>query len=121
MENRLPDVRVERPRAGAAVAVFTGEHDRTTSERVEALLDSLIDEHELVVADFSGAEFVDSSTLHTLAKSHTAAGERGSTFRLQLGTVPIVHTAFERSGMLELLDCAPTREQALRRGDAAES
>jgi anti-sigma B factor antagonist len=114
MENRLQDVEVERPRAGAAVVVFTGEHDLSTSESVEALLGSLIEENELVVVDFSEAEFVDSSTIHTLVKSHRAAGERGGTFRLQLGTAPIVHKAFELSNVLEVLDCAPTREEALR-------
>src|SRR5688572_6727971 len=112
MENRLQDVEVERPRAGAAVVVFTGEHDLYTSESVEALLGSLIEENELVVVDFSEAEFVDSSTIHTLVKSHRAASQRGSTFRLQLGTAPIVHKAFELSGALQLLDCAPTREEA---------
>lgn len=116
MDNRLQDVQVETPRAGAAVVVFTGEHDLSTSESVEALLRSLIDENELVVADSSEAEFVDSSTIYTLMKSHRAASQRGSTFRLQLGTAPIVEKAFELSGMLQLLDCAPTREEALRGG-----
>ncbi len=116
MDNRLQDVQVERPRAGAAVVVFTGEHDLSTSEPVEALLGSLIEENELVVADFSEAEFVDSSTIFALVKSHRAAGEQGRTFRLQLGTAPIVEKAFELSGMLQVLDCSPTREEALRNG-----
>ena len=73
MDNRLQDVQVERPRAGAAVVVFTGEHDLSTSESVEALLGSLIEENELVVVDFSEAEFVDSSTIYALVKSHRAA------------------------------------------------
>ena len=120
MDNRLQDVQVERPRAGAAVVVFTGEHDLSTSEPVEALLGSLIEENELVVVDFSEAEFVDSSTIYTLVKSHRTASQQGSTFRLQLGTAPIVHKAFELSGMLELLDCSPTREQALRNGAAGQ-
>ena len=118
MDNRLRDVQVERPRAGAAVVVFTGEHDLSTSEPVERLLASLIEENELVLVDFSEAEFVDSSTIHTLVKSHRAARQQGSTFRLQLGTAPIVEKAFQLSGMLELLTCASTREEALRNGDA---
>ena len=65
-----------------------------------------------------GAEFVDSSTIYTLMKSHRAADERGSTFRLQLGTEPLVEKAFELSGMLPMLDCASTREEALRKGEA---
>jgi anti-anti-sigma factor len=119
MENRLQDVLVERPRAGAAVVVFSGEHDLSTSESVEALLGSLIEENELVVVDFSEAEFVDSTTIYTLVKSRRAADQRGSTLRLQLGTTPLVHKVFELSGMLELLDCAPTRDEALRDADAA--
>ena len=118
MDTRLQDVQVERPRAGAAVVVFAGEHDLSTSESVEALLGSLIEENDLVVVDFSQAEFVDSSTMYTLIKSHRAADERGSTFRLQLGTAPIVEKAFELSGVLKVLDCASTREEALREGDA---
>ena len=51
MDNRLQDVQVERPRPGAAVVVFTGEHDLSTSKPVEALLGSLIVENELVVVD----------------------------------------------------------------------
>jgi anti-anti-sigma factor len=119
MDNRLQDVQVERPRAGAAVVVFTGEHDLSTSESVEALLGSLIAENELVVVDLSDAEFVDSSTIYALVKSQRAASQGGSTFRLQLGTAPIVHKAFELSGMLKLLDCAPTREEALGNGRPA--
>jgi anti-anti-sigma factor len=118
MDARLQDVQVERPRAGAAVVVFTGEHDAFTSETVEELLGSLIEENELVVVDFSDAEFVDSTTIFTLIKSRKAADERGSTFRLQLGTAPIVEKAFELSGMLRTLHCASTREEALREGDA---
>lgn len=118
MDNRLQDVQVERPRNDAAVVVFRGEHDLSTSKPVEDLLGSLIEENELVVVDFSEAEFVDSSTIHALVKSHRAASQRGSTFRLQLGTAPIVERAFQLSGMLELLDCAATREEALRNGSA---
>ena len=118
MENGLQDVQVERPRAGAAVVVFTGEHDISTSKSVEALLGSLIEENELVVVDFSEAEFVDSSTIHALVKSRMAAGQRGSTLRLQLGSAPIVDRAFELSGVMKMLDCVPTREEALRNGDA---
>ena len=114
MDTRLQDVQVETPRAGAAVVVFTGEHDLSTSETVQELLGSLIEENELVVVDFSEAEFVDSSTICTLIKSRKAADERGSTFRLQLGTAPIVERAFELSGVLKVLDCSSTREEALR-------
>jgi anti-anti-sigma factor len=114
MPRPLRNARVERPSPSSAVAVFVGEHDRVTVHRVHDLLASLIEENDLVVADFSEAEFVDSSILHVLVQSDKAARECGHRFRLQLGTAPIVHRAFEISGLLEVLDCAPTREEALR-------
>ena len=118
MHDRLEDVTLERPRAGAAVVTFSGEHDLSTAEAVEAMLGSLIEENDLVVVDFSEAQFVDSSTIHALVNTNRAANQRGSTFRLQLGTAPIVEKAFQLCGLLDYLDCFPTREEALRKGHA---
>jgi anti-anti-sigma factor len=114
MDSRLEDVRVEQPKAGAAVVVFTGEHDIYTSKPLEALLGSLVERNEIVVGDFSEAEFVDSATIFVLVKTHGAATQRGSTFRLQLGTAPIVKRAFQLSGVLDVVDCVVSREEALR-------
>lgn len=114
MEGQCGEVHVERPRARTAVAVFTGEHDLATVDEVRVLLHSLIEENDLVVVDFSESTFVDSSMMHTLLESDRAARARGRAFRLQLGTAPIVETAFKLSGVLMLLDWVPTREEALR-------
>jgi hypothetical protein len=51
--------------------------------------------------------------LYNLAIAHRLALSRGSRFRLQLGTAPVVRRALEISGLLEYLDCVPDREQAL--------
>ena len=114
MDDLLQDVELVRPKEGAAVAVFRGEHDLATAPAVESMLGALLQENELVVVDFSEAEFVDSSIIHVLVKSDRAARGRGRTFRLQLGTAPIVDRAFQLSGVLEVLDCASTRDEALR-------
>ena len=45
---------------------------------------------------------------------HRQAAEVGRTFRVQLGTEAIVRRVFELTGVLEVLDWAPTREEALR-------
>ena len=111
------DVRVEWPQEGAAVVIFSGEHDAFTARAVEPALGSLVDENELVVVDFSKAEFVDSSMIQLVLRSYKAACVRGSTFRLQLGTAPIVEKAFQFSGVLDVLDRVSTREEALRGGD----
>ena len=109
----LQDVRVECPREGAAVVVFTGEHDLVTASKVQTLLVSLVAQNDLVVADFSEAEFVDSSVLNAVLRTNAAAQRSGSRFTLQLGTAPIVKRAFELSGILTHLNCTESRDEAL--------
>ena len=57
--------------------------------------------------------FIDSSTLGVLVGASRTAHEAGKTFRLQLGTEPIVRRILEISGLLDRLESASTREQAL--------
>jgi len=114
MNRHLHDVELQRPQEGTAVAVFREEHDIADAPDVETMLDSLLQENELVVVDFSEAVFVDSSILYALMNSDRAARERGKTFRLQLGTALIIEKAFQLSGVSELLDCYATREEVLR-------
>lgn len=109
----LDDVVVEQPTPGSAVAVFSGEHDMATKSQVHELLTSLVDNNTLVVADFSGAQFVDSSILGVLMAMRGEADARGHTFRLQLNTADIVRRAFEISGLLALFEVSSTREAAL--------
>ena len=109
----LDDVVVERPAPGAAVAVFSGEHDMATKHQVHELLTSLVDDNKLVVADFSEAQFVDSSIVGVLMAMKGEAEARGHTLRLQLNTADIVRRAFEISGLLTVFEVASTREAAL--------
>jgi hypothetical protein len=51
--------------------------------------------------------------LNNLVMTDRLARQRGTTLTLQVGTAPIVHTALEVSGLLEVLQCAPTREAAI--------
>ena len=113
MAPTLEDVRVERPASGAAVVVFSGEHDLVTRSDVRALFGSLVMSEDLIVADFSTADFVDSSILHSLLDTNRQAQELGKTFRLQLNTAAIVRRAFEICGLFEMIEHATTREEAL--------
>jgi anti-anti-sigma factor len=108
-----PDVEVLRPRAGAAVVVLTGEHDLATRDGLHEVVFSLLETQELVVADLSTVQFVDSSTLGVLVSAERQASAAGKQFRLQLGTEPIVRRILEISGLLSILDCYPTRDEAL--------
>ena len=108
------DVVVERSVDGTSVVVFSGEHDLHSSPRVKKLLDSLLRQDDLVVADFSSAQFVDSSILRVLLDTHAQALELGKVFRLQLDTSDIVGSAFERTGVFTAVEHVTTREEALR-------
>jgi anti-anti-sigma factor len=113
MMGELQDIRVERPTPNAAVVAFTGEHDLAQADRIQSLFESLVEANAVVVADFSEAQFVDSSVLRTLFRAHLAAESSGSSFRLQLGTAPVVERAFELSGILTHLSCWESRTEAL--------
>jgi anti-anti-sigma factor len=113
MMGGLKDIRVEQPTSEAGVVEFTGEHDLSQADRIQSLLESLVEQNAVVVADFSEAEFVDSSVLRTLFRAHLAAESRGKSFRLQLGTASVVERAFKLSGLLELLSCSESRAEAL--------
>jgi hypothetical protein len=54
----LDDVQVEQLDSRTAVVTFLGEHDLSTAEAVTDLLESLVERNELVVSDFSEAQFV---------------------------------------------------------------
>ena len=111
----LDDVHVEQPGLGTAVVVFSGEHDLATGGEVEKLLRRLVDGNELVVADFSDAEFVDSSMLWVLKRATDDAQAKGRSLRIQLGMTDIVRRTFEVCGFFAILEIVPTREAALLR------
>jgi anti-anti-sigma regulatory factor len=115
MSADLPeDVTLERPSSGVAVVCFTGDHDVGTRDATHLLLANLVEENDLVLADFSKASFVDTSIMVVVRDSGRAARKRGSLFRLQLSTAPIVEMIFEASGVLDDVDCVTTREEGLR-------
>ncbi len=114
----MDDVEVTRPRESVAVLAIRGSHDCSTEHELEALLDDAISSSKLVVVDVTDADFVDSSFLHNLVKAHRNAPARGSRFVLQLGTAPIVRRVLEISGLLEELECASSRDEALSRATA---
>jgi anti-anti-sigma factor len=113
MSEPIADLRVEQATPVAAVLILEGEHDVATSRDLRETLATLLERNRIVVADLSEAEFVDSSILHALVEADRASRARGTTFRLQLGTARIVHAALEISGLLDLLECRKTREEAI--------
>ena len=110
----LEDVVVTRPRPGAAVVECRGEHDLSTRGEFAALLKQLLAESDLVVVDVSEAEFIDSSFINNLYIANGFARTHDAQFRLHHSTAPIVHAVLKVSGIFDKLDCADSREEALR-------
>jgi anti-anti-sigma factor len=108
-------ISVKHPRPGAAVVELLGEHDVAEKERLQMLVHQLVATNDLVVVDVSEAEFIDSSVIATLFESARMAKRLGASFRLQTGTATIVRCALEVSGILEALDVANSRQEALAR------
>ena len=112
----MPEIRVLQPRSGAAVLECRGELDINDAPVLDVELEVLADANELVVADLSEAEFIDSSIIQCLLRAHRRSLDRKTRFRLQISTAPIVEKALEVSGVLEILDVAKTRSEALAPG-----
>ena len=111
----IDDVIVSRPRGGVALVELQGEHDSCTEAEFGRLLTQLTVDNRLVVVDVSGAKLIDSSVLHNLVKADQHARAVGARLVLQMGTASIVRQALEVSGLLEHLDWAGSREEALSR------
>ena len=112
----LADVEVLRS-DGVAVVEFTGEHDIATRDAVVAMLKSLLTQTDLVIVDVSQAQFIDSSFINNLFIADGLAIRHGKRFGLQYSTTPSVRRALEITGVLDALDCATSRETALRSTD----
>ena len=108
-----PTLEVLRPRDGAAVVVLHGEHDLASRDTLNRTLTRELEANELLVADLSTVLFIDSSVLGELVRANRAAETAGKRFRLQLGTEPIVKRVLEISGLLQVLEWFPTRDEAL--------
>jgi anti-anti-sigma factor len=109
----LIDVAVSSPRPRAAVIELKGEHDLTTRDELDDLVCSLVRVNDVVVVDITTAQFIDTSVLTTLLRGDRLARRHGKKLRLQTGITPVVRKALESSGVLQLVETARTRDEAL--------
>jgi|SRR4051812_48653817 anti-anti-sigma factor len=107
------EIRVLTPRPGTAVVECFGEQDISVTRELSAVLTGLVEENDLVVVDVSETQYVDSWFISGLIAANRMSREHGTRFRLQRGTRPVVERTVEMSGVLEVLDVARTRAEAL--------
>jgi anti-sigma B factor antagonist len=70
----------------AATVVVVGEVDLNTSEELKQTLVGLAEEYDVVSADLSGLEFIDSTGLSALLAAHKTLSRKGG--RLELRRPP---------------------------------
>jgi anti-anti-sigma factor len=99
------EVEVVREEPGKVIARFIGEHDLTTRDATNDLLQQLVAENDHATADLSDAAFIDSSFLQALVRANGSANSRGTRFRVQLSTTPGIESVFKISGLIDSLDC----------------
>jgi anti-anti-sigma regulatory factor len=88
------------PSAAGCIAEFCGEHD-VASDDTRSLLERLVAENSLVVADVCSATFIDSSFLSCLLVAERDATERGHDLRLLVCDTPSIETVLKVSGLNE--------------------
>jgi anti-sigma B factor antagonist len=109
-----PTHRIVRGGPDQVVVEIIGEHDLASRDTIRDLFLELVETNHLLVVDVSEATFIDSSFLGVLLNANKRAEELGSSFRLQVGTAPIVHRVLEISGTIERIACAHDRAEALQ-------
>ena len=107
------DVNVLHVRPGVAVLECRGEHDLATTHGLGRQLHDFVAKNELVVVDVSEAEFIDSTFMQQLLLADRTSRSEGKRLVLQVGTARVVERAIEVSGILDVIEHASTREQAL--------
>ena len=96
-----------------AEVIATGEIDVATAESVEtAVSAALAAGAGLVLLDFTGVTFIDSTGLGMLVKSHRSAEARGAVFAVVHPTAPTLKL-IRVLGLDQLLHVYESREQAL--------
>ena len=114
---QVSEPRIERvsppPRAGIAVVELAGELDLAVQDRFRSVADEIVAERpELVVADMTGVEFMDSTMLREVLRAHSTLEEAGARL-IVAGAQPAVTRLFELTGTDEVLALADSRDAAL--------
>jgi anti-anti-sigma factor len=105
--------RLVHPKEGCVVVELLGEHDLDARDEREKLLRDLITTHDVVVLDVTETAFIDSSVIYNLVVADRLARADQKSFRLQMGTAPIVRKVLEISHVLDSLIWACTRDEVL--------
>jgi anti-anti-sigma factor len=99
----------------AIVAIsLEGEWDMANADVFTEQIEQVLDDQKHLILDLSRATFIDSSTIHTLIKTHEVASKQGQAVVLQLATAASVERILEVSGIDQLIPRASSRSGAIQ-------
>jgi anti-anti-sigma factor len=110
-----PQLIVERAEQdGVQVVELRGELDlNTVAELDAALAGASSGGHPHVCLDLSALQFIDSTGLAAVIRSHVATGEAGGALMVVATAGSIVRRTLETSGLMEMLSVVDDRAAAL--------
>jgi anti-anti-sigma factor len=111
----LPQFSVQRSQQdGAQVITLIGELDLASSDELERVLEEArAAQPRHVCLDLAALEFIDSTGLATVLRGHQAISGDGGRLAVACPPGPVRQT-LETTGLLEMLNVADDRSQALR-------
>jgi anti-sigma B factor antagonist len=104
---------VSRETDGVVVISLEGEWDMANADVFTEQIEQVLDDQKHLILDLSHATFIDSSTIHTLVKTHEAASKQRQAVVLQLATAANVERILEVSGIDQLIPRASSRTEAI--------
>ncbi len=99
--------------SGYVLVSVVGEVDVATAPQLRGLLQEAVAEGSPTVAvDLTGVTFIDSTALGVLIEAKKLCDGEGGTMRIAVSE-PRILKIFEITGLTELFDIRPTRDQAI--------
>jgi anti-anti-sigma factor len=108
-----PTIAVRSPQPGAMVVILGGEHDLYSSDWLQQTFADSLSGSEHLIVDLTTAEFIDSTIIGVLIHTKNRAEGLSRKFTVVLGTAPVVQRILDVTGVLPLLNVAPSVERAL--------
>ena len=99
--------------SGYVLVSVVGEVDMTTAPQLRDRLSEAVAERvPTVVVDLVGVTFIDSTALGVLIEAKKLCDSEGGTMRIAVSE-PRIIKIFEITGLTEVFDIRPTRDQAI--------
>ena len=98
---------------GHVLVAVSGEVDMASAPQLwDRLQEAVAEGSPIVIVDLVGVTFIDSTALGVLIEGRKLCDSQGGTMRIAISEAQIIKI-FEITGLTELFDIYPTRDQAI--------